>query len=397
MGSFLSKTAVVTFVTVLVCAELFGVTRLGQVSNAGSTLSVHRNSTVESNPRLQSLVTELSDTLRTAGLPAAMTRLEAIDAVEPVLPQWSHLVVHKLGYDAFKLNPTELAATLAACDERFQYGCYHGVIDAYAEVSPPLSAESINNICGSTKGVVGAAFRIPAQCIHGVGHVLMYQSNHDLFKALPLCELLDTSSGAQRCRIAVFMANYVQMTDQKLIARGLLEPDGHSSHPAAFKPADLQYPCNAVATAYQEDCYIMQPAGIINLLDQDLVRAGKACDGAPEKYQFECYKAYGREMAGYTNWDVSRMHQLCSGIADIGVAACYKGAAMNLTTARRQPLDALPLCALAPSNLQLACYSSIGATAKDFLTDPRSQAAICEKFGAPAYTAACLEGFARGL
>jgi hypothetical protein len=103
--------------------------------------------------------------------------------------------------------------------------------------------KELNSICSNLPGRDTRSFNY-YNCVHGLGHGLMYVEGHNLFKALELCDKLTDDWDSESCYGGVYMEN--------VIANG---KDHISKY---LKEDDLLYPCNVVDEKYKQQCYLMQ-------------------------------------------------------------------------------------------------------------------------------------------
>lgn len=356
----------------------------------------HRNATIEGDPRLQVISSKLNAVSNKQGIPAALDLLDKLTVSEKLIPQFTHLLSHDMAKTSMGTYYTDHQLALAACDMRYQFGCTHGVLEAYFEQGPPLDVDRINDVCGSTKNMTDAQVVMAQQCAHGLGHAIMDANEHRIFDSVPMCDPLDREIMIIQCRIAIFMANNIQMTDQMRIASGSLKPDAHSAHPSYWKRDDLNYPCSAfVNDAYTADCYVMLPAGLIDYLRSDMDAVARACDQAEEKWRTRCHITFGREMVAREGYDARKGYAICLRINPLYRGTCVAGAAQNLTSVNQKVEEAQPLCHLVDAAYKKDCYRSIGVTMRDFYPTDESRVKACSLSEA-AYVDECLQGVRTG-
>ena len=80
------------------------------------------------------------------------------------------------------------------------------------------------------------------QCLHGLGHALLFFSRYQLAQSLEVCDVLPESWSRKSCYGGVFMENVFNATPE---TRDL-------------SPTDYHYPCNKLAAKYRGECYVMQ-------------------------------------------------------------------------------------------------------------------------------------------
>src|SRR6185369_728631 len=108
------------------------------------------------------------------------------------------------------------------CREAYASGCYHGVLEGYLSSRASVTAEDVGALCGSL-GESGKTDWLKFQCVHGLGHGLTMYYDHDILKALLLCDALKSSRERDSCYGGVFMENivaYQQRTFRSEAGRG---------------------------------------------------------------------------------------------------------------------------------------------------------------------------------
>lgn len=100
-------------------------------------------------------------------------------ACHSVMHQIAHVAVHEYGTfgEAFLHGNTKC-----------QNGYYHGVVEEFLRNENPdtLSADDMQNFCRSATYTASSSFA-ELNCVHGVGHALVYMTHDDLPSALVRC------------------------------------------------------------------------------------------------------------------------------------------------------------------------------------------------------------------
>ena len=367
-----------------------------KAASTGAITEGHRNATIEGDPRMTALAAQLEPIAAARGIPAAIDALQQMAETERLAPQFTHLLAHQIGRTGMEtFHKDSHRSAIDACDMRFQFGCIHGVIEAYFETGPSFAPEHINDVCGPTAQMSPQQFVLAQQCAHGLGHAIVDGNAHDIFRSAPMCDPLDNKRMASQCRIAVFMANNIQLSDQLRVASGNLKPDVHTAHPSFWKKDDLNYPCSVIDEQYKNDCYVMLPAGLIDFLRQDLDAVSAACNQAAEHYRSRCQQSYGREMSAFEGYDPQRTLARCAKVVGDHRDGCYFGAAQNLTSYKQRVENSMPFCKGAPLEFKSACYGAIGVTMTDFYPADAARVAACQQ-AEPDYVATCLEAVRTG-
>ena len=100
-----------------------------------------------------------------------------------------HPLAHALGY-AVRSTPATATRLLTQCDDRYQSGCYHGILQRYfdARIGLPIAQEVLLAPCDGLRGT-REQFRL-FDCLHGTGHGLMMYHRYDANASLKDCDRL---------------------------------------------------------------------------------------------------------------------------------------------------------------------------------------------------------------
>src|SRR5215813_10903651 len=123
-----------------------------------------------------------------------------------------HPVVHALGREIFRVKGNIHDAFLA-CDQTCHSGCYHGAVerflrgDSKAPARHVTESEILRRV--PTACDAKAPRRVYFQCLHGLGHALMFFTENDLETSLKGCDALIDTWSQESCYGGVFMENLV--------------------------------------------------------------------------------------------------------------------------------------------------------------------------------------------
>ncbi|HEY2920524.1 MAG TPA: hypothetical protein VGK77_16185, partial [Candidatus Binatia bacterium] len=106
-----------------------------------------------------------------------------------------HPIVHAIGRETFRIKGN-IHESFAACDQTCHSGCYHGSVERflrgdniYAQIDKHPSAAELRQ-----KAIVACDPSIPLrlrfQCLHGLGHALLFFSRYQLLQSLEVCDVL---------------------------------------------------------------------------------------------------------------------------------------------------------------------------------------------------------------
>ena len=324
----------------------------------------------------------------------AMATLDKIVHDDPSLILLGHPLAHALGY-AVRSTPKTATRLLTECDDRYQSGCYHGILQRYfdARMGLPLAQAVLLAPCDGLRGT-REQFRI-FDCLHGTGHGLMMYHRYDVNASLADCDRLRADWDQRSCYSGVFMEHNMGARMQ-VFGDGKFGMHRHSM-PAAnvvlFKPNDLQYPCDAARERYRRECYELQADLILPAVKQDYRKASAVCDGAgASEFVRECYVGLGRNASGASAFQYAGIRKRCDMASAFGRAYCYQGAVRHLAYAPSELPRGVAFCKSLPEGEPRArCWDGIGLQVGGFFADLESRRKACQS-EVPRDVAACIEG-----
>ena len=305
-----------------------------------------------------------------------------------------HPLAHALGY-AVRSTPRTASRLLAQCDERYQSGCYHGILQRYfdARIGLDISQSVLVAPCEAYRGT-SEQFRL-FDCLHGTGHGLMMYHRYEATAALRDCDRLTTEWDRSSCYGGVFM-EHIMGARLQAFGEGKVGMHKHST-PAAtvtlFKPGDLHYPCNATPEQYRKDCYAQQADLILPAVKQDYSRAGKVCDqaGSPGLVR-ACYAGLGRNASGAAAFGFDGIKRRCGLTSPQGMAFCYEGAVRHLAYAPSELPRGVAFCRSLPDGVaRSTCWGGLGLQIGGFYASLDARRRAC-KSDRDADFAACTNG-----
>lgn len=251
--------------------------------------------------------------------------LEIARATDPFVESDCHPITHSIG--RYTLNTFgNVGDAFDACDHTCHSGCYHGVMERMffdekdleqgtVHLSDEIMKVKIPGICdpsnfeGSPAGVV-------FQCLHGLGHAIMYSTDYDLERSLAGCDLLESQYDRSSCYGGVIMENITAFDKS---ARDI-------------DYSNANYPCNKLDTKYKYQCYLMQTSIMqeIGLSPKEQV---EQCALAGE-YKVPCFTSIGRDISNFyrlSNPEFAR--EVCEDYPQSADAkhSCIDGVAKALT------------------------------------------------------------------
>lgn len=282
-----------------------------------------------------------------------------------------HPIVHAVGRETF-LKTGTVHDSFAACDQTCHSGCYHGAMERFLrggsaddDAAAHISAEELQT---KTKDACDPkqAVRFRFQCLHGLGHALMFFLDYKLETALANCDLLGDSWSRSSCYGGAFMENVFTATPEK---RDLSATDYH-------------YPCSKLDDRYKPDCYMMQTTRMTEM-GLSTERLFEECRKAGN-YWSTCMQSIGRDLSNTARaGDPQAVAQKCElGTPGGERQACIRGVAYALLDNTWDGRYAFPFCAkLSRADDIGYCFAISTAYLKGtFDRRPTDVSAECTKF-----------------
>ena len=285
-----------------------------------------------------------AEALKTHSTIEILQLVQRFEAQDPELRRDCHPVVHAIGRETYRIKGN-IHDSFSACDQTCHSGCYHGSVerflrgeDLYSQVDKHPSAAELKQ-----KAALACDPNIPArlrfQCLHGLGHALMFFSRYQLLASLEACDALPEHWSQSSCYGGVFMENVFNATPE---SRDL-------------SPTDFHYPCNKLADKYRGECYVMQTSRMTEMglaTDKIFQECGQAGD-----FRQQCMLSVGRDLSNDVRIGQARATaQKCELVAGENRLACMQGVAYALIDNTWDGRYALPFCAtFSQENDQIAC------------------------------------------
>ena len=311
----------------------------------------------------------------------AMGVLDKVVNSDASLILLGHPLAHALGY-AVRSTPATATRLLSQCDDRYQSGCYHGILQRYfdARMGMPLSQGFLTAPCDGLRGTK-EQFRL-FDCLHGTGHGLMMYHAYDVNASLHDCDRLGNDWDRRSCYGGVFMEHNMGARMQ-VFSDGAFGMHRHSMPSASvvlFKKNDLHYPCDATDAKYRAACYEEQADLILPAVQEDYKKAGAVCDGAgtPDLVA-TCYIGLGRNASGASAFQYAGIKKRCALASSFGAPFCYKGAVRHLAYAPSELPRGINFCKTLPhGDSRFQCWNGVGLQIGGFFTDLSARRRACE-------------------
>lgn len=324
----------------------------------------------------------------------AMGTLDYVIHRDRSLVLLAHPLAHALGY-AVRSTPATATRLLTQCDDRYQSGCYHGILQRYfdARIGIPIAQRVLVAPCDGLRGT-REQFRL-FDCLHGTGHGLMMYHRYDVNASLRDCDRLGSDWDQRSCYGGVFMEHNMGARMQTF-GDGKFGMHRHSTPAPSvvlYKRNDLHYPCNATPVRYRRECYELHADLILPAVKQDYRKAGRVCDGAgaPDLIR-ACYNGLGRNASGSAAFQYAGIRKRCNLASAVGMPFCYQGAVRHLAYARSELPRGVAFCKSLPNGeVRSRCWNGVGLQVGAFYPDWRTRQRACQS-ESPADVAACVEG-----
>jgi hypothetical protein len=336
---------------------------------------------------------EIASLSSAGNIALAMGTLDLVVHRDPSLVRIGHPLAHALGY-AVRSNPRTATRLLSECDERYQSGCYHGILQRYfdARMDMPIAQSVLLAPCDGMRGT-SEQFRL-FDCLHGMGHGLMMYRRYDVNAALNDCDRLASDWDQRSCYSGVFMEHNMGVRMQ-VFGDGKFGMHQHSV-PAGvvlFKPNDLHYPCDATPARYRRECYELQSDIVLPAVKADYRKASAVCDaaGSPD-FVRECYVGLGRNASGESAFQYAGIRKRCDQASPVGLPFCYQGAVRHLAYAPGELQRGVRFCKSLPAGeTRTRCWDGLGLQIGGFFSDSASRQRACQSEN-QRDVAACVEG-----
>jgi hypothetical protein len=283
--------------------------------------------------------------LKTHSTAEALRLVQDFEAEDSDLRRDCHPIVHSIGRETFRLKGN-IHDSFSACDQTCHSGCYHGSVERFLRGDDLYTQTSKHPSQAELKQKAAAAcdpespLRLRFQCLHGLGHALMFFSTYDLDRSLEACDALGDDWSRQSCYGGVFMENVFNARNEK----------------KNFSDSDYHYPCNRVATQYRRECYVMQTSRMAEM-GLPTQRLFEECDKSGE-YRNACALSVGRDLSNDVRTEQAKSAaQKCElGIGE-NRTACIRGVIYALIDNTWDGRYALRFCgALAAWSDQERCF-----------------------------------------
>ncbi len=194
-----------------------------------------------------------------SGVDSALNLLRLHISDEPRFEGACHSVMHHIAHIAvhqFKDFGNAMYHGTTLC----QNGYYHGVVEEYLrnENADALSPEELRNFCSTSLSATSSAMDT-LNCVHGIGHALMYMTRNNLPKSLIRCGDFLNDHMRSQCLTGAFM-------QESFIA-------------TSSKKSDIdKHVISCTQSQNQDECFISLSAKVISESGANGKIVGRFCD-----------------------------------------------------------------------------------------------------------------------
>lgn len=220
--------------------------------------------------RIETISQQLAKTVIEKDPAAALAEMHIVVASDEAILAQCHSIGHSIGNTAMK-KYKDVSTALRYSDEFCGSGYIHGVIETAIGNSTNLY-DDLLTLCPKDSG----------NCLHGVGHGLMYYTENDIPKSLHYCDTFPAKREQLFCAEGVFMEHF--NTD-------ILS---HTTH--YLKSDDTTFPCTLQKEQYKGPCYFYSPDYYLQLHPTDYKGAFAVCNSVETKFIPTCINGNASRM-----------------------------------------------------------------------------------------------------
>ncbi len=300
---------------------------------------------------------------------------------KPYVFSFCHSTTHFIGREAYSKYKS-----VSKAFEQGSFSChggyYHGVLEGYLknyldseQKSEDYLKQKIFEACGRQSDY--STPLLYSECLHGIGHGVMFVTDGELPESLQLCDSLNDTL-ANTCYGGVFMENSTSNTTHYL-----------SKY---LKTDDPMYPCDILGDRYLDQCYRYQSAYFGMLTKKDLPKMINLCYQVPVKYHYQCFLNIGTGEVGYVR-DPKDMKAACDLISDKqNKDYCVEGVITELSARYvNEPSYMIDFCKVVDLDNKKTCYSQIGIHIRGWTIDKNKLSAICHQIADKQGEGFCVE------
>lgn len=235
----------------------------------------------------------------------------------------AHDFAHVIGIVA---NDTKAMEGLKVCDTAYNYGCYHGFIEAFFAANTVDKVTMIESSCIAL-GPVHAP-----SCLHGIGHGVLVNRSYNLDQALSDCSTYLQQSSQIYCFDGTFMER---------ITGSMLKAD----RKAQVTQQNLNEPCMRVDYIFKNQCWRNQVSVWNSFYKGDSKKVGVHCAAIESEFQKTCFESIGLSTVMSTPEDSKIIASRCRIAPQDQISEdCLSGAIKEIMFEGKDPSLAQSLC-----------------------------------------------------
>ncbi len=217
-------------------------------------------------------------------------------------PQIQHANAHEFGEILYQTNGI---TGIEACDDSFNYGCYHSIVGLAIGDKGKAVLKKINSYCVMLGGMGTVS------CQHGIGHGIMGTTKYtiqDLLVALRECDAIDPQKHILGCTNGALMEyNFATLHNGKTKVR-------------QFDKTNPLYPCNSIPEEFIPSCYFSLPqwwGEVAHLKSQEIYPyIGQVCGSLAKDEKKYCGLGAGVVAPRYSEWKTQIILSNCMRLDD---------------------------------------------------------------------------------
>ncbi len=290
------------------------------------------------------------------GTEEAITLIKGRSKTDALLYANCHNTMHVLGRSAYQ-EYGSLPKAFARADYFCWSGYYHGVVEGALRGvrEKDITRDTLFNLCSTSVAMPTQSFD-QFNCMHGIGHALMYITKNELPHSLIRCNDLPDEWSTQHCATGVFMENSLA--------------DGKAHRSAYLPTTDLHYPCTITEKKFGEACYIVQSSLILKKLNGDFAKAFDFCLTITELgYRTQCARGLGKEAAQTAFYDSAVAAAICAEAPPELISNCFFGAIGDISGQLRDNTVGETFCAQVSTALRPSCLAIIAESGVQIPTE----------------------------
>ena len=291
-----------------------------------------------------------------------------------------HTALHFLGQGVYR-KEKNVQEGLSQCSSVCFLACQHGVLEGYLKErnlsldDDEVLKKKVLVLCQRDAKKVKSSYN---ECLHGLGHALMFFTEDELPRSLKICDGLSGRDEQQWCYSGAFMENSTSSTNK--------------DHPTKYlKKDDPIYPCNVLDSKYLDMCYALQGFYFAKISNFEIEKTITLCGQVPKSYQASCFRSIGQERVGFTQ-DLAIMKDGCDQIEEgDNREACLQGVIVAL--AERYKGDykrIIEFCTILDKDDKPLCYQQLKGAMTDWIIDKDELKNICQEIPEEEYKEQCL-------